>query len=247
MNKERSLAHIEIITDIQPIPEKDRIVLARVLGWNVVVGKGEFEIGDKVVYVEIDSRLNTDFELFNILAKDADRYGFAQIKTRRFGGAYSQGICFRVPEKHRNSKPGTDLTKYFNKGKEERDLRIIHSEEYAERKADWDKPWKKEAKPSFWERILYRLFPKRRMARKKESIPSPYDIGVAKTDEERIQNHVELFEELKANRAELTLTEKLDGQSFTAHIDAKGEIYVASRNVPLFFSHSEKTKQSGTY
>jgi len=247
MNKERSLAHIEIITDIRPIPDKDRIVLAKVLGWNVVIGKDEFKEGDKVVYVEIDSRLNTKYEMFGLLAKDADRYGFALIKTRKFGDSYSQGICFRVPQEYAKLREGTDLTKLLNKGKEDNDLRIIHNEEYAERKADWDKPWKKETKLSFWKRILYRLFPKRRKARKKEKVPSPYDIGVTKTDEERIQNLVELFEDLKSRRAELTMTEKLDGQSFTAHIDASGKIYVASRNVPLFYAHSRRTKQSATY
>ena len=70
MNTERSLAHIETIINIQPIPDADRIVLAKVLGWNVVVGKDEFQAGDKVVYIEIDSRLNTKFEPFAFLTKD---------------------------------------------------------------------------------------------------------------------------------------------------------------------------------
>ena len=247
MNKERSLAHIEIITDIQPIQGKDRIVLAKVLGWNVVIGKGEFGIGDKVVYVEIDSRLNTNFEMFGMLAKDADRHGFALIKTRKFGDSYSQGICFAVPAEYAKMEAGTDLTPLLNKGKEEKELRIIHREEYAERKGNWDVPQQKRAKLSFWKKLLYRLFPKMRGTQKKEKIPSPYDAGVAKTDEERIQNLVDLFEDLKARNTELTMTEKLDGQSFTAHIDADGGVYVASRNVPLFYSRSWKTKRSSTY
>ena len=55
----RKLAHIEYITDIQPIPKADLIAVATVLGWKVVVKKGEFKVGDKVVYVEVDSIMTT--------------------------------------------------------------------------------------------------------------------------------------------------------------------------------------------
>jgi len=247
MNKERSLAHIETITDIKPIEGKDRIVLAKVLGWNVVIGKDEFEVGDKVVYVEIDSRLNTNVEAFRLLEKDADRFGFTLIKTRKFGGSYSQGICFKVPKDCEKYKAGTDLTGYFNKGREGKDIAIIHNEEYPDRRSEWENPWKKPVKLTLWKRILYLIFPRRRRVSEKGRVPSPYDLGVKKTDEERIQNLTELFENLKTRKVTLVATEKIDGQSFTAHIDDKGKIYVASRNMPLFHNNSGKTKQSPRY
>ena len=53
----RKLVTIQEITDIHPIKDADRIEVAKVLGWNVVVGKGQFSIGDKVVFFEIDSLL----------------------------------------------------------------------------------------------------------------------------------------------------------------------------------------------
>jgi hypothetical protein len=249
MNKERSLAHIETITEIQPITGKDRIVLAKVLGWSVVIAKDEFKVGDNVVYVEIDSRINTNIELFALLNKDADRYGFVLIKTRKFGDSYSQGICFRVPDEYKGLKAGSNLTKLFNKGREGKALAIIHNEEYPEMKGVWEKPWTKKEKLTVWKRIRYFLFPKRkkRELREKRKVPSPYGIGVSKTDEERIQNLVELFENLKTRNVTLTATEKLDGQSFTAHIDANGKIYVASRNVALYHIHKRRTRQSVTY
>jgi hypothetical protein len=247
MNRERSLAHIEVITEIRPIPEKDRIVLARVLGWNVVIGKDEFKVGDKVVYVEIDSRLNTNMEIFKALSKDADRYGFALIKTRKFGGSYSQGICFAVPAKYAGLKAGTDLTKRFNEGKNDQGLAIIHNEEYADRRTEWETPKKVEPKLTVWKRILYALFPSKRPSLEKGGVPGPYTIGVGKTDEERIQNLVGLFENLKAGNITLTATEKLDGQSFTAHIDRTGKIYVASRNVPLYHAGAGKMRKAHYY
>jgi hypothetical protein len=245
MNTERSLAHIEEITEICPIQGKDRIVTAKVLGWSVVIGKDEFRVGDKVVYIEIDSRLNTNIEVFAALKRDADKYGFALIKTRKFGDVFSQGICFRVPKEHANSKPGTDLTAFLNKEKDGNALAIIHNEEYADRKAEWERPVRKKPKFLKWKRVLYRLFP--RLKREKKGPPSPYDIGVSKTDEERIQNRVELFERLRAEQVVLVATEKIDGQSFTAHMDAKGKVYVASRNIPLYFADALREKQSETY
>ena len=51
----RKLASIQVIKDIVPIKDADAIEVVRVLGWNVVVKKGEFKIGDKVIYCEVDS------------------------------------------------------------------------------------------------------------------------------------------------------------------------------------------------
>ena len=51
----RKLASIQKIIELKPIEGADRIELARVLGWQVVVGKGQYKPGDLVVYYEIDS------------------------------------------------------------------------------------------------------------------------------------------------------------------------------------------------
>ena len=62
---DRKLASIQLIKDLKPIEGKDRIELATIEGWNVVVQKGSFEIGQKCVYCEIDSILpeKPEFEL----------------------------------------------------------------------------------------------------------------------------------------------------------------------------------------
>ncbi len=53
----RKLATIQTITAIEPIKNADSIELARILGWAVVVKRGEHHVGDKVIYCEIDSLL----------------------------------------------------------------------------------------------------------------------------------------------------------------------------------------------
>ena len=53
----RNLASIQKIGNLEPIPNADAIEKATVLGWELVVKKGEFRIGDLCVYCEIDSIL----------------------------------------------------------------------------------------------------------------------------------------------------------------------------------------------
>jgi len=53
----RKLATIQKIIALNPIPDAEFIEVASVLGWKVVVKKGEFQIGDLCVYCEIDSVL----------------------------------------------------------------------------------------------------------------------------------------------------------------------------------------------
>ena len=84
----RKLASIQKIKNLQPIENADAIEVASVLGWNVVVKKGEFQIGDWVVYCEIDSIL-PDRPEFEFLRNKKFR-----IKTLRLRGQISQGICF---------------------------------------------------------------------------------------------------------------------------------------------------------
>ena len=54
----RPLAYVERIVGLEPIEGADRIELAKVRGWTVVVNKAHgHRVGDLVVYFEIDSVL----------------------------------------------------------------------------------------------------------------------------------------------------------------------------------------------
>ena len=86
MENERKLAHIELITDLQPIEGADRIEKAIVLGWECVVKKGEFQVGQMIIYCEIDSVL-PELPEFEFL-KDR-KY---RIRTIKLKGQVSQGL-----------------------------------------------------------------------------------------------------------------------------------------------------------
>lgn len=55
MDIERRLVTVREVERLDPIDGADRIETATVDGWQVVVKKGEFQVGDKGIYFEIDS------------------------------------------------------------------------------------------------------------------------------------------------------------------------------------------------
>jgi RNA ligase (TIGR02306 family) len=84
----RKLASIQKIKALESIVDADAIEKATVLGWQLVVKKGEFKVGDLCVYCEIDS-LFPDKPEFEFLKPRGMR-----IRTIRLRGQISQGICF---------------------------------------------------------------------------------------------------------------------------------------------------------
>jgi hypothetical protein len=93
---ERNLATIRRIKEINPIEGADAIELAVVDGWQVVVAKNVgHQVGDLVVYCEIDSFLPIESE-FEFLRKSSykkmgDQEGF-RLKTIKLRGQISQGL-----------------------------------------------------------------------------------------------------------------------------------------------------------
>jgi len=83
----RKLATIQKIKSLEPIPEADKIEKAIVLGWQLVVKKGDFKVGDYCVYCEIDSVLpeRPEYEFL--------RPRKFRIKTAKLRGQISQGIA----------------------------------------------------------------------------------------------------------------------------------------------------------
>lgn len=100
---ERKMATVEVIDSLSPIEGADRIELAKVRGWNVVVQKGLYEVGDPVVYFEIDTMLPQDdkrFESFMTRGVRTDSMGRTGhvVKTIRLKGQYSQGLVMPLQE-----------------------------------------------------------------------------------------------------------------------------------------------------
>jgi RNA ligase (TIGR02306 family) len=85
---ERRLASIQIVTEVNPIEGADRIERATVLGWGVVVKKGEFKPGDYCVFFEIDSVL-PDGPAWSEFMRPRN----FRVKTAKMRGVLSQGLA----------------------------------------------------------------------------------------------------------------------------------------------------------
>ena len=202
----RKLASIQRIKEINPIEGADRIEVATVNGWDVVVKKDLYEEGEKVVYCEIDSFLPIEPE-FEFLRKSSykkltnDQEGF-RLKSIRMRGQISQGLVIPIEDANKIVKRNgarTDLN-LENIGTDVSNLLGI---------VKYEPP-----------------IPAQLSGKMKGYFPS----FIRKTDQERIQNLTEDYEELKHDT--YFVTEKLDGSSVTFYY-VDGEFGVCSRNIEL--------------
>lgn len=206
----RKLATIRRIDAINPIPNADAIEVATVGGWNVVVKKGEFTVGQDAVYLEIDSWVPTEIAPFLSKGKEPRVYQGIKgerLKTVRLRGQVSQGLLLPISA--------------FN-GK-----RIsIDEYNYEFQDVDWDDD---EDVTQYlgivkWEPNI----PAQLAGIMRGNFPS----FIQKTDQERIQNIKRQFEDAAADGEEFEVSEKLDGSSMTSYFNV-GDFGVCSRNIDL--------------
>lgn len=97
---ERKLASIRKIQEIKLIEGADKICAFRVDGWWVVDSINKYNIGELVVYYEIDSFLpiTPQFEFLrkSSFKKMGEREGF-RLKTIKLKGQLSQGLLTKIP------------------------------------------------------------------------------------------------------------------------------------------------------
>lgn len=123
----RKLASVQTVKAIKPIEGADRIEIVQILNWDCVAKKGDFEVGDKVIYFEIDSLL-PDIPAFEFLKGSSwsQKLNKYKISTHKFRNQISQGLVVPVktlpdlymqisgsgvwPHDLLNLEEGTDLT-----------------------------------------------------------------------------------------------------------------------------------------
>ena len=227
----RELAYIVSIDEIKPIPNYDRVEYVRTSGWWVICKKGQFQVGDLAVFIEIDSKTPAT-EPFSFLEKK-----HYKIKTQKMCGVISQGllmsfedfgwdkdyhklgdlvtqelgITYSVKEDNKRKAPGVDKYKAMVSRKPKL----------------FKKPWARWMMKRDWgKKVMFLLFGRKRD--KRASWPSHI---CSKTDVERIQNMPFLL----GDEREFIATEKIDGSSatFAAERGRFGKIsyWVCSRNV----------------
>lgn len=200
---QRKLASVQKVLAIEPIPNADAIELARINGWQCVVKKNEFQVGQLGVYLEIDA-VPPDTETFRFLWAPRPREGvetpteFAQpasyrVRTMRLRGALSQGLLLPLSEFELGPvEAGQDVSEVLGVEKYEPPLVMSGGAPFAGR---------------------------------------PFPAWVPKTDEMRVQSVPEVLEELRGQPYVATL--KYDGTSSTFTLDMEGEFMACTRNYAI--------------
>ena len=96
----RKLASIRRVNNLAPIKGADRIEVATIDGWKVVVKKGEFVVGDLCTYFEIDSWVPHSVAPFlTAVGKEPREYKGVKgqkLKTVKLRGQISQGLALKT-------------------------------------------------------------------------------------------------------------------------------------------------------
>lgn len=252
-NNERELAYVVIVDAVTPIKGYDRVELAHVGGWTVVVGKGEFHAGDPAIYFEIDSQLpevepfiNMEFlakkhykiktqkmckSISQGLLMSAANFGWKKSAENAGGFPYikdNEGVCHFTNDESRFLTKQLNVTYAVPEDNARKANSVDKYKKMAQRngKLFSHQPFKWLMKKEWGRKLLFTFF-----GRKKDKTGWP--AWVKKTDEERIENLPYLFED----KSPWIATEKIDGTSTTFTLKRgkglfkKDEFYICSRNV----------------
>jgi hypothetical protein len=243
----RKLATVRRISEIIPIEGADVIELAKIDGWQCVVKKGEFKVGDLGMYFEIDSFVDTSQAPFAFLEKNAKEWNGkrgAIIRTMKLKGQISQGLLLPISwfEKHLYFRfGGFSLLRMSDETLLDKDFtdaigvlkyeKIV--EDVEERKGSgWFHRFllehvSRENRVRIFA-VLNVFLPQKKRFRNQRI--STFPSFIPKTDEERIQN---IFSKVKSVHAGWYIpTLKLDGSSATYYVKNK-EFGHCSRNLKL--------------
>ena len=222
----RKLATIRKIQEIRPIEGADQIEVAVVDGWQVIIRKDEsFKVGDLVIYCEIDSFLpiHSSYEFLrkSSYKKLVDGTEGFRLRTMKMKGELSQGLILPLTSIRNNpdylffayvDDDGNLLDKYFIQ--HHIDKNCIDLEEGLDVTEILGI-----TKYDSFTQVLY-----------SGSVKGSFPSCIPKTDEERVQNLLDVIEQYK--HTQFCITEKLDGTSFTCYLK-DGEFGVCSRNLEL--------------
>lgn len=230
----RSLATIQRIKSLEPIPGKDKIVYASFcgVGWHVIVGT-DMKVGDLCVYVEYDSvlPLKPEFEFLRSRCW-SPRYNGFRIRGMRMANLLSEGIAFPLsilPVQGVKYEEGQDVTDLLGIVKYDPELLEENKE--------------KDSRLSTGIlRFLFRIPLLKKLFFRKKNKGWPK--WASKSDETRVQNLTYVFD--KYQGLDVVLTEKMDGCSALYGLH-KGKFYVCSRNLQIQKAKGKYAKEQSRY
>lgn len=198
----RELAIVAKIQNIEEIPKYDKVELATVENYKVIVEKNKYKVGDLCIYIFYDVILppKPEFEFLRPRCYSKKYDGF-RIREMKMCGVFSSGIVFPLDilPSDIEVKESLDVSGIIG-------VKKYDPEELEERNSN-NNPKKKLNK---FQRILVKYFPFMKKFILPQKIKKTYPETVPKSDETNIQKN---FNTLKASGDAFIMTEKLEGQS----------------------------------
>ena len=214
----RQLATIRRIDDIQPIENADTIDVATIGGWNVVVKKGIHQIGDQIVYFEIDSWIPEAVAPFlgdnGTPVRTYEEVAGFRLKTKKLRGVVSQGLILPL-----SALAGMTVT--------------VEGHEYLFENVSWCDD------EDVTEILNVKKYEVQIAANLAGFARGNFPSFIRKTDQERIQNISRDICDYIDREMQWEVTEKLDGTSCTIYkndallAEDKDALGVCSRNLDL--------------
>lgn len=214
MNIDRKMATVEVVAEVKAIPDADKIQAYRIKDWWVVDSVGKYQVGDMVVYCEVDSWIPNYIAPFLSKGKEPKEFEGVKgerLRTIRLKKQVSQGLLLSldIAAAHfigSDLDEGQELGEFFTEGRDVSALLGI---------VKWEAP------------IADCL-----AGVVRGNLPE----GIIKTDQTRVQNigrHLPEYYGMKFEK-----TEKLHGSSCTMYLDMSDEFHVCSRNLDLKFDEN---------
>lgn len=203
----RKMATVQRVKDLVEIKGADKIELAIINGWQVVVKKGEHKVGELVVFCEIDSWVPHAIAPF--LTKEGyppsvyEGVAGERLKTIKLRKQLSQGLVLPISSVFDILLKQVGVTDFIQEGDDLTEALGVLKWERAEKPVPGRNPG--------------------------SSIAKRFPAFIPKTDQERIQNYGEMV--ARALDEEFEVTMKKDGSSMTVfrvmpdspyYADAKG-------------------------
>lgn len=215
------LSTISVIQKIEQIPERDRIVLATVENYKVIIKKDEFQVGDKCIYIYYDAALPIKPE-YEFLRKNSysKKYNVFRIKAMKMAGVISEGLVLPLsilPEDKRDLKVGTVLDDI---------LEIKNYEELSSNEVFCNTQASSKKKTLFHHLMKYRWFRKIFGNRYERNRKLLFEYPCPKSDEENIEK---IWDGIKNSTETFYLTAKAEGSAAT---------YILRKKKLLCFSHN---------
>lgn len=226
---ERPLVSIRKVTDVQPIPNRDRIQLATVGGWSCIVDLS-MKKDDWCILFEEDAMLPTNEPRYSFLkttntyVKDGELQPFHRVQTIKMRTTISDALCMPItafPELTMQPSEGLDVSK---------ELKISKNPFVTKNPSTVPKKvvpmWVSLAKYII-RKIPMPWFIKCWLRQKLFGSAMDFPEFLKKTDQENIQNLTRLW--IKCPQMEFEVSEKIEGESCTmAYYD--GEMVLTSHS-----------------